>query len=215
MSQDIIIREFQRRDREDVRRISRETAFLEIHQRHIFDNPDILVDALTLYFTDYEPRSCFVAEDNGKVVGYIIGAVDVVLMHRVINRHIIPIIIWKSLVDLTFLRKKNFIFLIQLLKSLFKGELFMKDFFKKYPATLHINIDKLYRGKNLGAKLMKRYLDYLKMNKVPGVYLATYSEKAKIFFQKMGFQNIFSSKRSYLKRYVGHDVLVSIFGKSL
>ena len=215
MSQDITIREFQRRDREDVRRISLETAFLEKNQGNIFDNPEILADALTMYFTDYEPLSCFVAEDNGKVVGYIIGSADAASMRRVMHRHIIPDILWKFFIDLTFLRKTNFVFLIQLLKSLFKGEFLTPEFGEKYPATLHINIDKLYRGRHLGAGLMQRYLEYLKSNNVPGVYLATYSEKAKMFFQKMGFQIIFSSQRSCLKHYAGHDVSVYVFGKTL
>ena len=64
-----------------MRRISCETAFLEHPYQNIFSDAELLADALTLYFTDYEPQSCFVAESQGRVVGYLIGAKNVRTMH--------------------------------------------------------------------------------------------------------------------------------------
>ena len=57
-----LIRPYQKEDRPSVRRISCETAFLDADLHDFFSDEEILADALTLYFTDYEPESCFVAE---------------------------------------------------------------------------------------------------------------------------------------------------------
>lgn len=61
MMDNIIIRPFRKDDRESVRRISCETAFWGKNRKNIFADDEILADALTMYFTDYEPESCFVA----------------------------------------------------------------------------------------------------------------------------------------------------------
>ena len=70
------IRKFQSGDREAVRRICCATALLGNPSSIFFDGDEIFADAITLYFTDYEPESCFVAEHQGEVVVYLIGAKD-------------------------------------------------------------------------------------------------------------------------------------------
>ncbi|MCR4337661.1 MAG: GNAT family N-acetyltransferase, partial [Candidatus Omnitrophica bacterium] len=70
------IRQYQPSDRAAVRRINYETAFLGYAPK-LFDSPELVADGLTLYFTDWEPESCFVIEDQGRVVGYVMGTKDV------------------------------------------------------------------------------------------------------------------------------------------
>ena len=72
----IVIRKFNSKDRNGIRGISCDTAFLGKPRTDFFDDDEILADALTLYFTDYEPGSCFVAVYGEKVVGYLVGAKD-------------------------------------------------------------------------------------------------------------------------------------------
>lgn len=77
----VTIRAYSPQDRESIRRINYETSF--VHKPHLFcDDREVVADALTRYYTDFEPGSCFVAEAQGCVVGYIIGTLDLIRMRR-------------------------------------------------------------------------------------------------------------------------------------
>jgi hypothetical protein len=42
----------------------------------VFSDREVFADYFTRYYTDYEPEHCMVAEDEGRVVGYLICCVD-------------------------------------------------------------------------------------------------------------------------------------------
>ncbi len=212
---DFIIRKFEINDRAGVRHISCETSFLEYPRNMIFDDDEVLADALTLYFTDYEPESCFVVVQEGKVVGYIIGSKNVMEMERINNSKIIIPLFIKAVRRGVFFRWDNLKFFFYILKSALKGEFFMPNFVEEFPATLHINLQKEFRGKGIGEKLIKTYLDFLKEEGVGGLHFGTFSEGAKNFFLKMGFTVLFNRKRTYLKPYLGKEINFYIFGKRL
>lgn len=210
-----LIRKFSRPDRNRVREISCETSFLGVSRKEIFADDELLADALTGYFTDYEPESCFVALVNRKVVGYLIGSKDVNKMGRVFNLKIMPGLLVKAIKRNTLLGKVNLRFLFYYLSSVSKREFSMPDFSREFPGALHINIDQDYRGRGIGRLLIENYLGYLREEKVSGVHFGSLSEGAKIFFTKMGFQILFQGKRSYLKPYLGKEVNFYLFGKRL
>lgn len=209
----IIIRKFNRSDREEVRKISCDTAFLEEPRKYFFDDDEVLADALTLYFTDYEPDACFVAVQKDKVIGYIIGSKNIRIMWRIFNTRIIPYLMIKILRKGVLFRRNTQRFLMHGIISFIKGEFFEPDFSRQYPATLHINIDKKFRGYGVGRQLIKNYLEFLRREGVRGVHFGTMSESAKIFFTKLGFTLLFAGKRSYLRYYFGKDTPGYIFGK--
>jgi len=68
------IRKFESKDRGQLRSISHDTAFMGQPASVFFEGREVFCDALNLYFTDYEPESCFVAEVDSVVIGYLIGA---------------------------------------------------------------------------------------------------------------------------------------------
>lgn len=212
---DIVIREFRSIDREKVRRIACETAFLEENREDFFDDNEILADALTLYYTDYEPDSCFVAVHSDTIAGYIIGAKDVKMMQQIFNIKIIPKLIIKTISKGLFLKKNIRKFLMHVIISFFKGEFFTPDFSRQYPATLHINIDKDSRKHKIGTALVERYLNFLRENRISGVHFSVISESAKTFFTKLGFAILFEGKRSYLRYYLGKDIPCYVLGKRL
>lgn len=215
LADDIAIRKYQTADREALRSISCQTAFLESERKLFFDDDEILADALTLYFTDFEPEACLVALDGKRVVGYIFGAINVRSMNRVFAKKILLRLIAKILRKGIFLRRGNLKFFIHVALSFLKGEFFTPDFSGKYPATLHINIDQDYRGHRLGKRLMENYLAYLRRKGAPGVHLGTMSEAAKKFFIKNGLSILFKGKRSYLRYILKRDVPYYILGKIL
>lgn len=209
----VTIRKFLTRDRKDLRRISCETAFHELKQGAVFSDNEILADALTLYYTDYESQSCFVAIARNRVVGYIIGTTDVSVMERISSKKIYPRLIWKALRRGVFLNIGNLRFIFYCLMSACKGELFAPNFSKGFPAMLHINIESGYRKGGIGGRLIKTFEEYLQGQRAAGVHFGTFSEGAKDFFNKMGYTLLFQGKRSYLKPYLGKEINFYIFGK--
>lgn len=210
-----IIRKFGLKDREAVRSITFDTAFMGEPAAAFFSGRVIFCDALTLYFTDYEPHSCFVAENNHEVIGCLLGAKDKAAAERFIAREINPGLFLRAAAGGVFLKKKNLVFIFKALSSMIKGEFKMPDFSAAYPATLHINIKQGYRGLRVGSRLMDAYLAYLREEGVAGVHLATFSEDAGKFFLRQGFALLHTGRRSYFNHLLHKDTPVYIYGKKL
>ena len=70
----ISIRHYEPRDRETVRRLCCETGFLGKPVDPIFEDRELFADYLTAYYTDSEPESAFVLEQDGVVKGYLLGS---------------------------------------------------------------------------------------------------------------------------------------------
>jgi GNAT superfamily N-acetyltransferase len=216
MTQGLIIRPYRQSDRQAVRQIVWDTAFIGEPADKFFSGEEILADFLTCYFTDHEPQSCFVAESSGRVVGYLIGAKNASSMEAFFCHKILPKLLLKVLLRGIFIRKKNLILAWNFLRSFVVGEFQMPDnILKPYPATMHINLAEGFRGQGAGAKLVSAYLDYLKAAKISGVFLATSSDKAKDFFRRQGFGLIFEGRRSYYRHITANDTPVYIFAKKL
>jgi len=212
---DIIIRKFESKDRQDVRDIVHDAAFMGESAAVFFEGREVVSDALTLYFTDYEGQSTFVAESLGRVVGCLTGTVNKINSDKVTANKIAPFLLRDAVFGGLFFKKKNINFLIRLLGGIAKGEFQMPEFSEEYPATLHINIRKEFRGRDIGSRLMNAYLDYLRKEKVPGVHLATMSEGAAKFFQKQGFKLLYSGKRSYFRHILHKDITLYIYAMEL
>lgn len=212
---EVLIRNFEQEDRPYIRELAWDTALAGEPASAFFDDKEFFVDCLTLYFTDYEPGSCFIAESGNKVVGYLLGAKDTTALDKVVKLEIAPRLLAKSLVNGTFFKKKNIIFAFRLLTSFLKGEFRMPDFSRKYPATLHINLEKNFRNLGIGSKLMSFYLEYLAGERIPGVYIPTMSDKAADFFRKHGFNLLHKGRRSYFRHILHRDVPLYIYGKRL
>ena len=212
---DFIVRKFAAGDRQRVREISCATAFLELPRKGIFSDEEILADILTLYFTDYEPEFCFVAVADGRVCGYLTGAKDARLMDKRCGR-VFPRVFFKALARGFFFRWVNLRFLWRLVwRSLLRGEFAMPDFSAEYPAMLHINMESSCRGRGIGERLINAYLQYLRESGVKGVHFGSFSERAKGFFLKQGFEIVFQGRRSYLEPNAGQRVNFYVFAKKI
>jgi len=211
----IKIRSFNKADRQAVRDIFYATAFLGEPADAFFDAKEIICDALTAYFTDYEPDACFVAVADGVIAGCLIGAKSKVVCDKVIGQRIVLGLIWKALISGVFFNWKNIRFIQKGVSSAIKGEFKADDFSKEYPATLHINLKKEYRAQGIGARLIAAYCDYLIREKIPGVCLATMSQRAGAFFSEQGFALLHTGRRSYFSHILKRDVPVFIYGKTL
>jgi len=202
------------KDRDAIRKTSLESTVLGEYRTSIFDD-EILADILTIYFTDYEPLSCFVAVKGNQVVGYIMGAQDVRKMRRLMKYKIVPRLIYKALGRGQILRRNNLMLMKNIISSYLKGEFVSPDFSKEYPATLHINIRAEYRRQNLGSFLVDYFLDFLKKKNIRGVHFGVLSESAKDFFIKLNFNILFAGKYSFPRYLLGENISHYIMGKQI
>jgi hypothetical protein len=209
------IRKFRVSDRSAVRQLVYETALMGESAALFFQGREVITDALSLYFTDYEPGSCWVAEIDAGIVGYLIGAKNKNVAETVFNRQLVWPLFLKALKSGIFLRIKNIRFFISCLIDLVKNGTHTPDFNQAYPATFHLNIKTAFRGQEIGAKLIQVYLSYLKAEEVWGVHLATMAEPAAHFFLAQGFTQLYKGKRSYFRSILHRDVPLYIFGKRL
>jgi GNAT superfamily N-acetyltransferase len=212
---DFIIRKYQKQDRQAVRDIAWDTAFIGESAEAFFSDKEVLADLLTQYFTDFEPESCFVAESKGEVLGYIIGSVDTGKLGMISFTKIVPKLLIKIFARNTLLNKKNLACFSNILKSFIKNEFFSKDLNAVYPATFHINIKEKFRHLGIGSNLMAAYLNYLKALNIRGVRLATYSQESGRFFMKNGFTLIYQRPRTYFEYLGKNDLKVSVFGRKI
>ena len=74
MPTDAVIRPFRPTDREGVRRLCCETGYLGKAIDPVFDDRELFADYLTRFYTDWEPESTFVLEQDGELKGYLMGS---------------------------------------------------------------------------------------------------------------------------------------------
>jgi len=211
----IIIRPFKIDDKDSVRKICADTAFMGEPVERFFDFRDIFSDIAISYYTDYEPESLFIAECDGNVVGYLAGCKDTRRFKRIFSRRILPRAFFSLLVKGAFFREKSARLITSILKSFFKGELRRPDYLKDFPAHLHVNVQNLYRHIGAGTKLMERYFDYLRNNHIGGVHLYSFSSAGQQFFQKLDFSKVFSQKVSYFEQLKLPEVYLYGFTKRI
>ncbi len=214
--EEIIIREYKKIDKTAIRKIACDTAFMGEPAEKFFTGREFLADFLTLYHTDYEPQSTFIAEKEGKVIGYLTGAKNEKRMDLIFIVKVLPKAILKLIFKGYIFKKNSFLFILFNIFSFLKGEFYAPAFIKKdYPAILHINIDKNYRSSGIGGRLVEAYLSYLKKEKIKGVHLTTQSEKSFKFFEKVGFKILYETKRSYFKHILKKSIRYFYYGRKL
>jgi hypothetical protein len=74
MSSAAVIRPYHPSDRETVRRLCCETGYLGQAIDPVFQDRELFADYLTSFYTDWEPESTFVLEQDGEVKGYLMGS---------------------------------------------------------------------------------------------------------------------------------------------
>jgi ribosomal protein S18 acetylase RimI-like enzyme len=211
----IIIRNFKPEEKKAIREISVQSSIFGEYTAQKLLNEEIIADLLTSYFIEYEPQFCFVAEKDSEVVGYLLGSSDVQKMYKVVRSKIMPGLVKKAFQSGLMFRTPNLGLMKNVLNSYFKGEFKVPDFSQEYPATLHVNISPRYRGKMIGSLLVYHFLQILKEKQVKGIHFGVLSDKAKRFFEKLGFEILFSGEYTFLRYLSGETLPHYIMGKKL
>ncbi len=202
-----LIRKYRPEDRDAVRYICSETGFLGDPQEVVVLDREVFADMWSGYWTDREPESLFVAEWDGRVVGYLLGCLDTDRQEKIFSKEMARPLLRKAVRRGFFIRPKNAAFLYRMIRSIARREFKvpLKEIKAEYPAHLHTNIaDPWMRGKGLGWGMMEAYFDYLRDNNVKGLHLGTtsHNKQAVPFYHRCGFEIIHKS------RFTGYDHVV-------
>jgi GNAT superfamily N-acetyltransferase len=184
-----IIRSYRPEDRAAVREISWNTADRGRPFDLYFHDCEAVADALTRYYTDWEPGSLWVAECDGGVVGYLTGCLDTRRANPIIVRKIIPKAVGGAIGRGALGRAETWRLLAALAATALLGGMPKVDL-RKYPAHFHINLRQGFRGGGLGRRLVESFRQQVQDGGLRGIHVVAWSdnEGGRRFFEAMGFR---------------------------
>lgn len=165
------IRPYRSGDREAVREISRRTAYRNKGSGAVFEDGELFADYWTRYYTDFEPESCLVVEQDGEVIGYLLGCKDTRRHIRIMSRHIVPRVLASALWRLgTFQYRKRSSRRMLYWLMLYGWREAPEIPLERFPAHYHCNLLRKGYGKNYYSEMVLRFLDQLENSGVPGLH---------------------------------------------
>jgi ribosomal protein S18 acetylase RimI-like enzyme len=183
-----VIRLYEPRDREAVREVCRATAYGGDGVGLI--DPDLLLDLMTRYFTDFADRSLWVAARGERVVGYLAGCVDERAFERTQTQRIVPAALARAMKRGLLVRRELWRLLAAFPGFVAAGGLRAASAVAGYPGHLHVNLLQEARGRSLGSRLVEGFLEEAGRRRLPGVRAVVYesNQPARRFFERLGFQ---------------------------
>lgn len=134
------------------------------------------------YYLEQEPQNCFVLDDGGRAVGYVLCAADFDAFKPVFFGQYVPLC-------------KN---LGEYRMKWAMGSIALQEEFKdEYPAHLHIDLLPPYQRQGWGGRLLQTLFDHLRESGCPGVMLTTGVDNtnATAFYEKHGLKKL--GERNY------------------
>lgn len=192
MQSNVIIRLYEPHDRYNVRQIACDTADRGNPSESFFQDRELIADLLTRYYTDYERGYLWVADYNGQVVGYLTGCLNSNRYSRFMNFNIIPKAIIKAILRGMLWKTELYKFFIAGFMTWRLGGFKRHISFNKYPAHLHVNIHKDFRGRHIGEILIEKFIEQVRLKGVKGIHFGAREDNipACRFFERMGFSPI-------------------------
>lgn len=217
MTINAFVRPYEPRDRDAVRYICCETGFMGDPMEVVFEGREVFGDMWTKYYTDFEPEHTWVAEAEGRVVGYFLGGLDTDTQMKVSTQKIFPSIAAKLFSTNCIYSLKTIRYFRGAIRSLMRGEFKMPKLAKAYPSHLHTNMLDGYRGLGLGKAMMRAWLDHLETHGANAVHLETtsYNNIAIPFYKRMGFETVFESPLTMYEEIVKEPVMLMGMGLKL
>lgn len=166
-----LIRPYRAEDREPVREICRRTAYRNRGSAAVIEDGELFADYWTKYYTDEEPESALVVEEDGKVVGYLLGCVDSTVFLRAMARRIVPAILGRAFFRLATFRYRDpnsRRMLYWLLRYGWQEDPAIP--LDRYPGHYHCNVLRQGYGKGYYSALALRFLDRLDEKGAAGLH---------------------------------------------
>lgn len=129
------------------------------------------------YYIEKEPENCFVLDDDGRAVGYVICAENYDRFQKIFDKEYLPKVFGLG-EDRIEWAKTAYI-----LQGKFSSE---------YPAHLHIDLLPSYQRMGFGGKLLAALFEHLRAKGISGVMLTTGVRNitANNFYKKYGFETL-------------------------
>lgn len=180
MNAAIRIRPYEPRDRAAVRQICCDTADRGEPVENFFPDRELIADLMTRYYTDYDTTTTWVAEENSAVVAYVTGCLDTPQWRRVTFGRIAPRAILGAIGRGVLFHAQTWRFLARLRPS---SPVDLTD----YPAHLHVNVARGFRGGEVGRQLVDTFR--ARAGSV-GVHanVRRNNDRGRKFFEQLGFQ---------------------------
>jgi GNAT superfamily N-acetyltransferase len=214
-----VIRLYDSSDRAAIREICRQAASEQpdpIFHADLELAPLLLAD----YYLDYEPEQCFVAEVDGRVVGYMLASKNTEDCVRTLRRRILPRValrlLWK-VISLQFGNRSTYKALwwklVAGLGSHRGGELALPV--HDYPAHSHRNVHPAYRGRGIGDSLSVKQHDHLREQGIKGMH-AVLVESAgndvltRELCGRRGYELVATKPHAVLTKMTGRDYVLKL-----
>ncbi len=129
------------------------------------------------YYLEHEPENCFVVDDNGRAVGYIICAENYDTYKEIFDKEYLPLT--KDCGE-------------ELYQWALVSTVLQQKYKEDYPAHLHIDLLPEYQRQGWGGKLLRTLFDHLRSKGIKGVMLTagTDNTTAGNFYKKYGFEQV-------------------------
>ena len=189
MRSEVLIRSYEPRDRSAVRVICCETADRGGPIERVLSDREVVADFLTRYYTDYEPAASWVAEQEGRVIGYLTGSLDSRRYWRVTRWRIGPAVTIHALRRGMLWRWETWRLLCAALITCWRGGFSRYVPLDRYPTHLHVNVRQGYRAQHVGRRLLERFVAQVKDAGRRGIHASVREDNAPAcrLFERMGF----------------------------
>lgn len=214
MSNHFIIRNYRPSDREHVRRICCDTGFLGNPIDPVFEDRELFADFLCAYYTEVEPESCIILEEEGEVRGYIFGC-RFPMKQKSFYLRFFPTRLGKMLWGYCFSYSVNSRKYVNWL--VFKGRK-ETPFTPKGMAHFHINLLPSNRNVAQTRALIDYFLTYLVKageKKVFGQMVTFHNRRGERMFARYGFDVVDSVEVTKYREYANFPVFLYTVVKDL
>ena len=193
-AENIIIRPYRPEDRRAIRRICCDTGFLGNPIETIFSDREIFADLFAAPYLDYGADWAWVADAGGRVVGYLLGSVSPYFNYTLLYSGFQTTMkmITRAATGCYSRHPRTRHFIRWLLMNGYREQ-------PRHPdnsAHLHLNIEKSYRGRDLGIRLWRAYEEQLDRARIQNCYGAFFSwprRRPEAVYSRLGF-SVFDRK---------------------
>lgn len=185
----INIRAYKQEDRIALRALCCDVADRGGPIEGFFPDREVAADLLTKYYTDYEPESTFVAELDGRLIGYINGCMDNRRYGLVMFWLLMPVVLVKAFKHGVFFKPEIRQLLQGVLKNWRRIFVWRKKSFHSHQGHLHIGITGDFRNQQVGRKLVAALLNNAAGKGIVELAASVHdaNKSAGVFFEAQGF----------------------------
>ena len=184
------IRAYEPSDRDSIRALVLACADRRAIPECMGSHRDMVADILSRYYTDFEPESCWLAEDaSGRTVGFLLGCLSTTRRLWTMVFRIVPAVVVRSLLTGTVCHWP----LIRLAKaglSTWKnGHRVKSQALPMYSAHFHVGVSRECARCGLARELVRRFAAHANAAGVWGIHVSVVEGNlvARGFFESLGF----------------------------